>query len=96
MINANDNSPMVSRILEAIGGEYRWPEYPAFKPRNKPAAHVSEKDLVCYTGHYEFGNNVMLAFVMDRDRLLTLVDGLPDEEFLPEVATRFHSATGMS
>ena len=29
MINANDNSRMVSRILEAIAREYHWPEYPS-------------------------------------------------------------------
>jgi CubicO group peptidase (beta-lactamase class C family) len=92
MINANNNSPMVSRILEAIAREYRWPEYPAFKPRNQPVAHVTEKDLVSYTGHYEFANNQMLAFVMDRDRLSTLVHGLPDEEFLPQSDNRFCSA----
>ena len=28
MINANDNSRMISRILEAIAREYHWPDYP--------------------------------------------------------------------
>ena len=34
----------------------------------------------------------MLTFATDRGRLLTMVDGLPDEEFLPEADHRFHSA----
>ena len=32
MINTNDNSQMVSRILEAIAREYHWPEYPSSDP----------------------------------------------------------------
>ena len=34
----------------------------------------------------------MLTFVTDRGHLSTLVDGLPDEEFLPEADNRLHSA----
>lgn len=92
MINANDNSQMVSRILDAIAREYHWPEYPTYNPSKHPLAHIAAEDLDAYTGRYEFANNQMLAFVTDRDRLLTLVDGLPDEEFLPEADNRFHSS----
>ena len=31
MINANDNSRMMSRILEAIAREYHWPDYPTLR-----------------------------------------------------------------
>ena len=92
MINANDNSAMVSRIFEAIAREYHWPDYPTSNPPKHPVAPVADKDLVAYTGRYEFANNQMLTFATDRGRLLTLVDGLLDEEFLPEADDRFHSA----
>jgi CubicO group peptidase (beta-lactamase class C family) len=92
MINANDNSQMVSRILNAIAREYHWPEYPTHNPPKHPVAHVADEDLIAYTGRYEFANNQMLTFATDRGRLLTMVDGLPDEEFLPEADNRFHSA----
>ena len=36
MINANDNSRMVSRILEAIAREYHWPDYPSLDPLETP------------------------------------------------------------
>ena len=36
MINANDNSQMVSRILEAIAREYHWPDYPSSTPVETP------------------------------------------------------------
>ena len=32
MINANDNSRMISRILDAIAREYHWPGYSSFTP----------------------------------------------------------------
>jgi len=92
MINANDNSGMVSRILEAIAREYHWPDYPTYNPPKRPLALIARADLNAYTGRYEFANNRMLTFGTDDVRLLTLVDGLLDEEFLPEADNRFHSA----
>jgi hypothetical protein len=92
MINANDNSGMVSRIIEVIAREYHWPDYPLPKPSKRAAAGVAEEELIAYTGRYEFTNNRMLTLAVERGRLGTMVDGLPDEEFLPETADRFHSA----
>ena len=34
----------------------------------------------------------MLTFAVERGHLVTIVDGFPDEEFLPEADDRFHSA----
>jgi hypothetical protein len=93
MINANDNSQMVSRILEAIAREYHWPDYPTSNRPNRPAVEVAEDKLAAYTGRYEFANNQMLTFATERGHLLTLVDGLPDEEFLPEAGDRFYSSS---
>jgi CubicO group peptidase (beta-lactamase class C family) len=93
MINANDNSQMVSRIVDAIAREYHWPAESASSstPTKHPAAVVDEKKLVGYAGRYEFANNQMMTFATERGRLLTIVDGFPDEEFLPETDDRFDS-----
>jgi CubicO group peptidase (beta-lactamase class C family) len=92
MINANDNSGMVPRILEAVARAYRWPDYPLSTPSKHPAAEFAEGELGAYAGRYEFANNRMLTFAAQRGRLWTLVDDLPDEEFLPGGGGRFHSA----
>jgi hypothetical protein len=91
MINANDNSGMVPRILQAIAREYRWPDYPLSTPSKHPAAEVPEGELATYAGRYEFENNRMLTFAAGRGRLWTVVDGLPDEEFLPQAGGGFLS-----
>jgi hypothetical protein len=91
MINANDNSRMMSRILEAIAREYHWPDYPAFTPPRRQPIEVAEDGLATRSGRYEFANNQMLTFVSGRGHLLTLVDGFPDEEFKPESDDRFYS-----
>jgi CubicO group peptidase (beta-lactamase class C family) len=93
MINANDNSRMISRILEVIARAYHWPDYPSFTPPERPAAEVAEDKLTAYAGRYEFANNQMLTFAAERGQLVTLTDGLPDETFLPEGDDRFGSST---
>jgi hypothetical protein len=40
MINANEDSSAVPRILDAIASAYAWPDYPAFKP----AAAIDDKE----------------------------------------------------
>ncbi len=50
MINANDNSQMISRILECIAREYHWPDYPASKPSMRATAEVAESRLAACTG----------------------------------------------
>jgi hypothetical protein len=92
MINANDNSRMIPRILESIAREYHWPDYPSSRPSSHAAAGVAEGRLVACAGRYEFANNQMMTFVVDRGHLATAVDGFPDEEFLPGADGRFHSA----
>jgi hypothetical protein len=83
---------MISRILESIAREYRWPDYPAPTPSRHATAEVAESRLAARTGRYEFLSNQMMTFVIDRGHLATVVDGFPDEEFLPGDDGRFHSA----
>jgi CubicO group peptidase (beta-lactamase class C family) len=90
MINVNDNSMMVPRILNAIAREYRWPDYP-LSPPERPAVEVAADRLAAYAGRYEFASNRMLAFAVERGRLATLADGLPDEALVSEGDDRFAS-----
>ncbi len=92
MINANDNSRMLNRIVDAVAKHYHWTGYTTTMPAKRPVAQVDAKALTAYEGRYEFANNRMITFLATNDRLFTLVDGLPDEEFVPETATRFASA----
>jgi CubicO group peptidase (beta-lactamase class C family) len=92
MINANDNSRMLRRIVDAVAKEYHWPGYPVTTPAKHPAIQVDAKKIIAFEGQYEFANNRMITFMAGKDRLFILVDGLPDEEFVPETATRFVSA----
>jgi CubicO group peptidase (beta-lactamase class C family) len=92
MINANDNSRMVSRIVEAIAREYHWPDGSATVRPRRPAAVVDRDKLAARAGRYEFANNDMLTFRVEQGGLATVIDGLPDEEFLPESDDRFSAA----
>jgi CubicO group peptidase (beta-lactamase class C family) len=92
MINANDNSRMIPRIMDAIAREYHWPNFSTVTQPNRRRVEVGEETLVARSGRYEFANNQMMTLVAGPGRLQTLVDGLPDEEFLPESEDRFFSA----
>jgi CubicO group peptidase (beta-lactamase class C family) len=92
MINANDNSAMIGRIQKAIARGYHWPDYVATTASKQAATAVPEEKLNAYSGRYEFANNQMLTFTVDRGRLVTVVDGFPDEEFFFESDDRFGSS----
>src|SRR5204863_9354368 len=96
MINANDNSRFLGRILDYIGRMYHWPSG-AYAPATPPgirAVRIDPARLARYAGYYEFGENQMITLVLDRNRsgLETLVDNLPDEEFLALDTVTFGSA----
>jgi CubicO group peptidase (beta-lactamase class C family) len=94
MINANDNSRMISRIHKAVAREYHWPESSSSTPPKHPVTEVPEDQLVACSGRYEFYNNYMMSVGSDQGHLFTFVDGFPDEELLPETNVRFRSADG--
>lgn len=91
MINANDNSRMIRHIVDAVARTYHWAGYPAPATAQRTAVSMSPNQLIPYEGRYEFANNQMITFAADKDRLVTLVDGFSDEEFVPETTTRFVS-----
>jgi hypothetical protein len=94
MINANDNSRMVQRLLAAIGREYHWPGSTDPVIGAGAEIKVDPKALEPYTGRYELANNMMIAFGIDNDHLVTLTEGLPDEELLAVSNQRFRSTSG--
>jgi CubicO group peptidase (beta-lactamase class C family) len=90
MINANDNSGMMRRIVEFVGRTYNWPQ----RSSNAPAATTAVApaiNLAPVTGRYELSNNNMLTLVANGDSLFTDVNGLPDEQFLFMGDDRFGS-----
>lgn len=93
MINANDNSGMINRIVGFVARRYAWPALaspyvpPVASGEAPPAARLQS-----YAGRYELSNNTMLTLMTVNGRLFTASDGLPDEEFLPVGSDRFASA----
>ena len=86
MINANDNSRFMGRILDFIGRMYHWPSGASAPgtPAAVRAVRIDRARLARYAGYYEFGENQMITLVPNRNHtgVETLVDNLPDEEFL--------------
>ncbi|WP_426295650.1 serine hydrolase domain-containing protein [Dyadobacter endophyticus] len=89
MINANDNSHMMGRIVDFIADYYHWDGFPV---KSKPAAvDVDAKSLTAFEGRYELFNNRMVTFEAESQRLFTLEDGFVDEEFVPVAPNKFTS-----
>ena len=90
MINANDNSRIMGRILRFVAVKYNWPEespsVPAATERMAPGV-----PLETIAGRYELSNTNMLTLAPHASRLFTDVNGLPDEEFLFIGGDRFGS-----
>lgn len=81
MINANDNSHMMGRIVDFITDYYHWDGFPV---KIKPAAvSVDPHTLKAFEGRYELFNNRIVTFEAENQRLFTLEDGFVDEEFVP-------------
>jgi hypothetical protein len=91
MINANDNSGMMNRIVDAVARKYGWPgrssSGPAATKRVPPDIPLAD-----VAGRYELTNNNMLTLVEHDAGLFNDVNGLPDEEFLFMGDNRFGSS----
>ncbi|WP_353718833.1 serine hydrolase domain-containing protein [Dyadobacter sp. 676] len=89
MINANDNSHMMGRIVDFIADYYQWDGFPV---KTKPVAvDVDSQTLKAFEGRYELFNNRMVTFEAENQRLFTLEDGFVDEEFVPVAKNKFTS-----
>ncbi len=90
MINANDNSHMMGRIVDFIADYYHWDGFPV--KNAKPAAvNVDSKALKAFEGRYELFNNRIVTFEAENQRLLTIEDDFVDEEFVPVADNKFTS-----
>jgi hypothetical protein len=90
MINANDNSRTLRRIINYVARKYNWPGQPA-APQAAAPVQIEPAALAAVEGRYEFQNNNMITLFALNGRLYTDVDGLPDEEFVPVAQDRFVS-----
>nr|WP_295924911.1 serine hydrolase domain-containing protein [uncultured Dyadobacter sp.] len=90
MINANDNSMMMGRIVDFIADYYHWDGFPV---KTKPVAvDMDPQTLKAFEGRYELFNNRIVTFEADNQRLFTLEDGFVDEEFVPVAMNKFTSS----
>ena len=96
MINANDNSRFMGRLLDFIARAYGFPDDGSGNgaPAAAGGARLDPARLARYAGYYEMWENQMITLVPNQDGtgLETLADGLPDEEFLAIDIVRFGSA----
>ncbi|WP_177197072.1 serine hydrolase domain-containing protein [Dyadobacter koreensis] len=89
MINTNDNSHMMGRIVDFIAEYYKWDGFPV---KTKPAAvDVNSETLQAFEGRYELFNNRIVTFDAENQRLFTIEDGFIDEEFVPVGSNKFTS-----
>ena len=91
MINANDNSGMMDRIMAAISSDYHWPDAKPAPSTAQPQVKVEKAVLDSIAGRYELSNNNMLTLVADKGQLMSLSDGMPDEVFVPVGPLAFRS-----
>ena len=94
MINANDNSRFMGRVVNFIARAYDWPlESTGSSPAASRGVPIARSLLAEYAGYYEAAENQMGTLVPNDSGtgLVILVDGLPDEVFLALDSARFGS-----
>ncbi|HEY0931798.1 MAG TPA: serine hydrolase domain-containing protein [Gemmatimonas sp.] len=91
MINANDNSRAVNRIIDAIARARQWPDWELPQPEAVTRAPNASSLLKDVSGRYEFQNNFMLTLFVQDGTLFTDVNGLRDEDWIPATDGRLVS-----
>ena len=95
MINANDNSRLMGRLLEYIAHSWGFAgAAPAGAPSATVPARIDRHRLDRYAGYYEAAENNMTALVANPDGsgMQVLTDGLPDETLLAMDSASFGSS----
>ena len=84
MINLNENSDAVGRIMEVIAESYQWPDYPRAAAVKRPlAVRKKAEALAPYQGYYEFSNNNMIRITAKENKLIGHMNGGFFDDFLP-------------
>jgi CubicO group peptidase (beta-lactamase class C family) len=92
MINANDNSNMMNRLVGFVAKKYAWPALAStYVPPVASSAPIPTERIRSYTGRYELSNNNMLTLGTVNGRLFVISDGLPDEELVAVGEDQFQS-----
>jgi CubicO group peptidase (beta-lactamase class C family) len=81
MINANDHSRLMWRIMEAIARKQGWTAYPMTSPEAGDGRPIPAEVLQAVSGEYELRNG-RLVLRAESGRLRSYVAELPDEEFV--------------
>ena len=95
MLNANDNSRFLGRLVEYIARSWGWPPAtPPIVPAARSGIALEPGRLARFAGYYEFMENQLLTLVPAAagTGLETLADGLPNETFLALDSVRFGSS----
>ena len=92
MINANDNSNMMNRLVAFVARKYAWPGVAStYVAPVAAAAPIAVERLRAIAGRYERSNNNMMTLGTLNGRLYVISDGLPDEEFVAVRDDQFQS-----
>jgi len=91
MINTNDNSKMLTRMMMSIAKSYKWLEAVTDAANDPKPIKASAVALMRFSGRYELGNGATLALSQEKGQLWKMTDGLPDEVYVPIAPTRFYS-----
>ncbi len=84
MINLNENSDAVGRIMEVIAESYQWPDYPRAATVKRPlAVRKKAEALAPFQGYYEFSNNNMIRITAQENKLIGQMNGSFFDDFLP-------------
>ena len=94
MIDANDDSRFMGRLLDFIGRAWGWPNSQAAAPAATRGEQVGIARLTRCAGYYEAAENQMVTLAPNADGtgLETIVSGFPDESFLALDTLTFGSA----
>jgi len=89
MIDANDNSRAVRRIVEAVERAYKFPEQ---TPPPPTAVAVDRAKLDAIAGSYELHENDLLHVAIHDGQLYRFSNGMPDEPVIAVAPDRFRLA----
>jgi CubicO group peptidase (beta-lactamase class C family) len=84
MINNNENTGAVGRIVEVIAEAYQWPDHPRPAAVKRPSTvQMTTEALAPYQGYYEFSNNNMIRITAKDNKLVGQMGGSFFDDFLP-------------